>query len=209
MLAFAAMLVVTARGQNFTNLDFELAYNLPGNPPEPDGSTISVTNALPDWTAYVGSTALSYINYVSNFFGGASSPVELEGGSLALSGNFSVGFYAPLSSISQTGMVPENAESLQFESTGYSPNLQVTLGGQELSYSAVSEGPDYTVYGANIPADLDGQLEELTFGASPGAGTKFLLDDIEFMTVPEPSECALMGLSAILFGLWHRRKQQR
>jgi len=194
---------ISARGQGFLNLNFESAYNLPGNPGF-DGASVSVTNALPDWTAYQGGLALSSIYYVSNSFPGDSTSIELESGSLALSGNFSVGLY-PDGSISQTGSVPGNAESLQFEASS-ALNLEVTLGGQSLSYSALSEGPNYTVYGANIPADMEGQPETLTFGIN-GAG-ETLLDDIDFISVPEPSEYALIGLGAILFGLYRRRKHK-
>ena len=42
--------------------------------------------------------------------------------------------------------------------------MYITLGGQSLSYLVLFEGTDYTVYGANIPADLDGQTETLIFG---------------------------------------------
>jgi len=205
-LAVAALFTISAYGQGFQNLNFELAQNLPGNP-GPNGTPVSVANALPAWTAYDASLALSDIYYVSNNFPGASSSVELEGGSLALSGNnLSVGLYA-VGSISQTGAVPDNAESLQFEAHITDNALLVILGGQTLSYSALSAGPNYTVYGANIPADMDGQTEALTFLVqSPSAGN--LLDNIEFssMGVPEPSEFALISLGAMLFGLGCRRK---
>ena len=202
-LAIAVIFIVSARGQGFLNLDFESAQNLPGNP-GPDGALVSVTDALLGWTAYDGDLALSSIYYVSNSLGRAQNP-ELEGGSLALSGDYSVGIY-PGGSISQTGLVPDNAESLQFEAdiTGPINFFAVTLGGQKLSYSALSEGPDYTVYGANIPAGMDGQMEALAFSS----GGDNLLDNIEFssMSVPEPSQFALVGLGAILFGLRRLRR---
>jgi hypothetical protein len=208
-LAFAAIFILSAQGQGFQNLNFESAQNLPGNPGA-YGMSVSVTDALPDWTVYAGPGTLSNIYYVSNSFPGVSSLVELEGGSLALSGNnLSVGLYSG-GSISQTGLVPDNAESLQFESNGDpSPipgGVTVILGGQTLSLSALSEGPDYTAYGANIPASMAGQMEALTFYGSEGD----LLDDIEFssMSVPEPSEYALIGLGAVIVGLYRRRKQR-
>jgi hypothetical protein len=165
------------------------------------------------WTPYNGPVgvggALSSIYYVSNNFYGPASSVELESGSLALSGNsLSVGLYQD-SAISQTGLVPTNAESLQFEASSPIPGVAgflVTLGGQSLSYSVLSEGPDYTdVYGANIPANLDGLTEALTFSCLGNGSGNVLLDDIDFspMSVPEPSEYALIGLGAILFGLRH------
>jgi hypothetical protein len=132
----------------------------------------------------------------------------LEGGSLSLSGNLSVGLYLN-SSISQTAMVPGNAESLQFEAVmPGGADFSVTLGGQKLSYSALFDGPDYIEYGANIPSDLDGQTEALIFGCQgPGSGD-VLLDDIEFSTspIPEPSEYALIGLGTMLFCLRYLRK---
>ena len=202
VLAVAAIFVISAHGQGFLNLNFESAYNLPGNPG--NGALVSVTNALPDWTAYNGPNVLADIYYVSNTLGYAQN-VELEGGSLALSGNnFSVGLYGS-SSISQMGLVPGNAESLQFEAAITDNALSVTLGGQSLSFSALSEGTGYTVYGANIPADMDGLTEALIFSVQgPSAGT--ILDNIGFIS-PEPSEYALLGLGALLFSLLHLHKK--
>ena len=204
ILAVSAIFSIAARGQTFLNLNFESAQNLPGNPPIPDGTDVAATNALPDWTAFGGSLALSEINYVSNYFSGNSTAVELEGGSLALSGNLSVGLY-PNSSISQTGLVPDNAEYLQFEASS-SVNLHLTLGGQSLSYSAISGDSGYDVYEATIPITQEGQMETLTFGIQGPGQT--LLDDIDFSpeSVPEPSEYALMGLGAILLGFSYLRK---
>jgi hypothetical protein len=202
----AAAFIISASGQGFLNLNFDSAYNLPGNPGY--GEAVSATNALPDWTAYDGSLALSRVYYTSNTFLGSGASVGLEGGSLALSGNYSAALYLG-GAITQTGMVPANAESLQFEA--YVPGASgfaVTLGGQTLSYSALSEGPDYTVYEANIPSNLDGQVEELAFfvqNVTPGV----LLDNIEFSTsgVPEPGEFVLIGIGVVLFGL--RRNTKR
>jgi hypothetical protein len=207
-LAMAAFFVISARGQGFLNLDFESAQNLPGNPG--NGELVSTVNALPGWTAYDGDYALPNINYVSNYISGVATTVELEGGSLALSENLSVGLYGN-SSISQTGMVPEDAASLEFEAYGVPgpSGFSVTLGGQKLSFTALSEDSNYDVlYGANIPSSMDGQLEALIFGCQGVGSGNVLLDNIEFssMGVPEPSEYALLGLGAVLFGFWRQRK---
>lgn len=213
ILTVAVMFIVSAHGQGFLNLDFESAYNLPGNP-GPYGMSVSITNALPDWTAWNGpageSSALSSIYYVSNFISGSQTSVELLGGSLALGGNLSVELFAN-SAISQTGILPANAQSLQFEAYGLPSPFSVTLGGQTLSCSTVSVGSDYNVYGANIPSAMDGQLEELTFSCFGVGSGLVVLDDIDFspISVPEPPEYALIGLGAILFGLYRWRKQQR
>lgn len=214
-LAVSGLFIISACGQNFQNLNFESAFSLPGNPPA-NGASVSVTDALPDWTAYDGTLAYSDIYYVSNNFpGGVSSVVELEGGSLALNGDFSIGLYS-ISSISQTGLVPANAGSLQFEAKGPgsggslgASGLAVTLGGQNLSFSALSTGPDYIVYAANIPASMEGLAEKLTFLTQGLGSGDVLLDNIQFstMSVPEPSEWAFMGISAVFLGLRHLRQK--
>lgn len=201
--------------QSFMNLNFESAYNLPSNPGE--GELVSVANALPNWAAFDDTTPLSYIYYVTNFLNNVSGPVELDGGSLALSGNFSVELFNNCS-INQTGLVPDNAESLEFEAEGPgeggtvgASGFSVTLGGETLSYSAISSGPDYTVYGANIPSGMDGQTENLAFICQgPGSGS-VTLDNIEFSStgVPEPSANAMIGLGAILFVVHHHRKRRK
>ena len=214
ILAVAAVFVISARGQSFLNLDFESAQNLTNNPG--NGVRVAATNALPDWTAYNDSLALSAVFYETNYVGSGGS-VALDGGSLALSGNWSV-FLGLYGSISQTGLVPGNAESLQFEAQGPGGGgslgasaFAVALGGQNLSFSVLTEGSDYTVYGANIPADLDGQMEALTFLCQGNGSGGVRLDDIEFLpvSIPEPSEFALIGLGAILFGLCRQRKSPR
>ncbi len=203
--------VILAYGQGFSNLNFESAYDLPANP-DGEGELVPVTSALPDWTAYEGSLALSEIYYVSNTLGNVSGTVEREGGSLALSGNnLSVGLYDG-GSISQTAMVPGNAESLDFEAflPGPAANLVVTLGGQKLSYSALYDGPNYIEYGANIPSAMEGQTEALIFSCNEGPGSGgAILDNIQFSpsATPEPGEMALIGLGAVLFYMSKRRKQ--
>ncbi|HEX3626093.1 MAG TPA: PEP-CTERM sorting domain-containing protein [Verrucomicrobiae bacterium] len=202
VLVVAMVFAVSVRGQGFINLNFESAYNLPSNPPPPNGTYVPVSNALPGWAAFDGPNAYSDIYYVSNFFYGAGTAVELASGSVALNGTFSVGLYGG-GSISQTGLVPNSDESLQFEASS-TLNLEVTLGGQNLSYSALSKGPGYTLYGANIPGSLVGQVEELEFIG----GSDIVLDNIQFspMSIPEPGESGLIGVGAVLFGVCRRRK---
>jgi hypothetical protein len=202
-LAVGAMLIVSARGQDFLNLDFESAYNLPGNPGS--GEIVSITNALPSWTAYGGDVN---IYYVSNYFLGSATLVTLESGGLALNGEFSVEL-SDAGSISQTGMVPVDAESLIFDAEGPAgPNhtiiysgFSITLGGQALAYTLLSQATGYSVYGANIPDGLDGQIEGLTLACQGVGSGMVILDNVEFSptSVPEPSEFALAGLGVILF----------
>lgn len=213
-VAIAAIFTITAHGQEFLNLDFESAYNLPANPG--NGTLVGVTNSLPDWAPFDGPEALGNFYYVSNSLGDVSSPIELEGGSMALSGDFSIGLYNS-GSISQTGTVPSGAESLDFEAQGTGANgslggtgFFVTLGGQTLSFSALSQGPDYIVYGANIPVSLDGQTEALVFGCQGIGSGNVLLDNIEFSpsSIPEPGEGGLAGLGAVMFWVFRCRKRK-
>jgi hypothetical protein len=209
ILVAAAIFVISAQGQGFGNLNFESARNLPGDPGY-YGTPVAVTNALPDWIAYNGNSVLSDIYYVSNSFPGDSTSVELEAGSLALNGNsLTVGLYLG-ALISQTGLVPTDAGSLEFEAEGPGPGgslagsgFYITLGGQGLSYSALSEGSGYTVYAANIPADLDGQTEPLSFGIQ-GLGGEALIDNVAFSTssVPEPGPYGLISVGVVLYGFW-------
>jgi hypothetical protein len=205
VVVIAAICAISARGQSFQNLDFESAYGLPGNPGS--GVMVPVANAFPDWAAYASppSNSLSSITYADNF-DGSYSLVTLVGGSLALSGQYSVRFFVA-GWVSQTGLVPDNAESLQFEAyiQGDPSQFSVSLGGRGLSFSAISAGPNYsTVYEAAIPADMDGQMETLAFGVDDEDAT---LDNIEFLPVPEPSEYALLVTGAIVLGLCIRRTQ--
>ncbi len=203
-LAIVAVLSVSAQGQNFSNLNFESAYDLPANPS--NGVYIPAANAFPDWA--LGGSEVS-VFYESNFLGDAGvSAVQLEGGALALDGDFSLRLNDG-GSISQTGLVPANAESLDFEATS-TLNLDVTLGGQRLSYSALYDGPNYIEYGANIATGLDGQMEELTF-SNLGLDGSTLLDNIQFSpsATPEPGEMALIGLGAVLFYMSIHMRQRR
>jgi hypothetical protein len=209
LLAAIAVLIVSARGQDFLNLDFESAYNLPGNPGS--GEIVSITNALPSWTASGG---ISDIYYQSNKFLGTAASVGLDGGSLALNGGYSAELFSD-GSISQTGMVPVDAESLIFDAEGPAgPNhtiiysgFSITLGGQALAYTLLSQATGYSVYGANIPDGLDGQIEGLTLACQGVGSGMVILDNVEFSptSVPEPSEFTFIGLGAVLFGLVQRR----
>ena len=200
----SACVIASARGQGFLDLDFSLAHNLPSSPGI-EGLSVSVTNALPDWNAYEGEKVLSSIYYVSNNFSSAYTLVELEGGTLALGGNsFGVGIFSG-GSLSQTAQVPNNAESLEFE-TPSDLNLRVDLGGERLLLSEISANSNYNVYGANLPAGLAGQVETLTFYED---GSATVLDGIVFSSspIPEPGEGALLGLGALVWGVYWRRSR--
>jgi hypothetical protein len=76
------------------------------------------------------------------------------------------------------------------------------LGNQNISFSALSTGANYTLYGGNIPLAFAGQSEQLMFSALEGENF-WNIDDIQFSStaVPEPNEFALGALGALLLGL--------
>ncbi len=187
----ATAICVRAQG-TFQNLDFESARIVFNNPPF--NSNIDETNALPGWLAFAGTNQLTSIPYGP---GGISTPVRLysqtNGGSI--SGFFSVQFGFG-GSISQSGTVPADAQSLVFKvhAPVSGPVSVVSLNGQILPYAAISYAPNYIVYGANI-SSFAGQMATLSFTQMDR------LDDVEFspFVIPEPSAVSFLGLSAVVF----------
>ena len=196
----------------FVNLDFESAQIIPitGGPYI---NSIATTNALPGWTVLYGSSQQSVISYNDPALGSTFVTLIATNGS-QLAGNYSVllqgGETASAATISQTGLVPASAESLTFLAVGdapypYEPDLQVLLGGQDLTFSAISNELNYTLYGANISTFAD-QMETLSFSAPEATSgyNNWEIDNIQFSSspVPEPGTLAL----AILGGLFIVRR---
>jgi hypothetical protein len=198
-LSCTLITILSARSQgSFQNLGFESAHSLP-----PPGSYVAVVDALPGWTAATGSVQVTAIPYNMVV---AFPRVGLYGSNtLEISGVFSV-LLSRDGSISQTGLVAENAESLLFKGhwTSATP-LGVFLGGQSLSYVAISNGPNYTLYGADI-STFAGQTARMDFFAQ--SPSLYLLDDIEFSSqpIPEPASLALLCWGGLLLAArWFRR----
>ena len=192
--------------QGFVNLDFESAQIIPFA----EGgyvNSIRTTNALPGWTVFYGASQQSVINYNAPAAGSTFVTLWATNG-FQLAGNYSVllqgGLTASAASISQTGLVPASARSLLFYGAGRSsttPVLVVALGGQDLSFSAIAEGPNYTVYGADVSA-FAGRETALMFSAwkAPIGYNEWNIDNIQFSStpVPEPSVLALAALGGLL-----------
>jgi hypothetical protein len=193
--------------QDFVNLNFENAIITPDPSSYIYPDAVYASNAIPGWTA-TGFLGPKDVLYDSASLGSTSvSILDADGFPPALDGEFSVYLYgggtATAASISQTGIVPMSAESILFEAQngGYPGGiLVVSLGGQNLSYFALSNGPNYTLYGADISA-FTGQREQLMFSALKGENF-WNIDDIQFSTqsVPEPSAFALAALGTLLLG---------
>ena len=210
----------TALAQGFVNLNFEQATIIPASTNPELQFYIATTNALPGWTVLYGANQQSLITFNAPALGTTWVYLWATNGE-QLSGNYSVllqgGGTASAASISQTGLVPANAESLLFIGVGSAsdPNasaLQLSLGGQDLSFVVISNELNYTLYGADVSA-FAGQMEALTFSAlevSTGYND-WNIDNIQFSTqpVPEPSELALVALGALFLGFRRWRNSSR
>ena len=200
---------------SFQNLDFEQATLVPF------GNGYSAEDALPSWQAFIGTTPTPTVGL--NSLALAATTISLIALPLPpIDGNYSVmleggvvemgNVLTPESaSISQTALIPVGTQSLLFKAAAQSGNglLNINIGSQNVSYTALSSGPNYTLYGANISA-WAGKTEELTFTASGSSSgiNPWELDDISFSpntVTPEPSTLALTALGGFLFGLWRRR----
>ena len=228
-LLFGAVLLAVAqsmtRGQGtFQNLDFESASPGPTSP-----NTVGFGAAFPGWNGYVGgvqqATALYNLaaldsSAISIVDRGWSRVVPNSGG--VISGNFTAllqaGTTGPVptpadTTLSQTGLVPTTAQSLEFKAYFVGVGVfTVTLGSQQLSLTPLGSGSNYTLYGADIHA-VAGQTAELDFtllAEDPHVNNRYLfLDSIQFSSqpIPEPGVFGLCALGAVLFG-WrvHRRR---
>ena len=217
LIAWSACLIFVhlSNGQGtFQNLNFEQASPVSaGDPFNPNA--VTAASAFPYWSVYsgnvqqtevnfndpdAGTTTVGLVNPSSPFFPGIDDySVLLQGG-----------FTASSASISQTGMIPSGTESLLFEAQPAAGPLDVFIGTQSVSFSAVETGPDYTLYSANISA-WGGDTESLTFSAPEGyGGNNWVIDDISFSpnTVPEPSILVLTTIGGLIFGArkWFARR---
>jgi len=208
-------LLVSASGSlgqgTFQNLDFESA-NLSPVPGGQYGGFVPITNALPGWSGYIGANQVTTVLQNAEASGNASidilGPNWRFGG--IIEGQYTVVLQPGLdpfgsdqnvgASISQSGVVPASAQSLQFKAqTG---SFSVSLGGQNLSLIPLGTGANYTLYGANISPSFAGQFETLVIATLAAPSTTDYFDSIGFSSwsVPEPSALGLSAFGALLLG---------
>jgi hypothetical protein len=192
----AAALVLSCQivcGQAFVNLDFEnttltaflvnpyipyyaINATLPGWNWSPLGT---FGNGDPNTTVAFNNIALDapYVTLQGSLY---YPPIQgsyallLQGGTLAgghATGNTNGAF------IFQSGQIPSSAKSISY----WGSALQVTFNGQPLAFYAISNAPNYTIWGGDISA-YAGQTGQLLFNA-PWQTSAFL-DNIQFSPSP-------------------------
>jgi PEP-CTERM motif len=202
-----AALCGNGAAQGFVNLNFEQSVINSGT---------SGTANVSGWTEYNGWSDVNYSGGMTVVYNNQTlddSGIALEGTDYwtpAIQGKYSIllfggSIYAENSTngaaIGQTGQIPASAQSITY----WGSALQVTFDGQPLSFTTISNEPNYTVWGADISA-YAGQTGQLLFTAPwPNGGG--LLDNIQFSSspVPEPSALALFTLGGVLLA-WRQWK---
>ncbi len=208
--SLALLLGTTAAvGQGtFQNLNFEQA-RIPPTPIGAYGTLVDPTLAFPGWTVGGGGNYL-YVLYNNLTLGAPAimlmGPFFPNGpGYTPLQGFYSVGLYydnpsiVPPPTLSQTGLIPATARSLNF------------LVGADIGGAVEVNGvniPLVPVAGGRLAGDISayaGTVAQLTFTISPTTtgDTGMYFDDIQFSAsvVPEPNTFTLSALGALLVGV--------
>jgi hypothetical protein len=205
-LVTVLLYVQLASGQDFVNLDFEQATIAP-TPVGGGTYPADPAQAFPDWTVGYGvvmyndlslgspATVLmgpSFPNFVNYTPLQGSYSVLLQ--FFYLNGNWAG--YMP--SLSQTGLVPADAQSISLlVSSGTPPSAAVvTMNGVNIPLISVSGGRlagDISAYAGSVA-----QLKIST----PDSDDWLYFDDIQFSSssVPEPSSYSLMIVCGLLLG---------
>ena len=219
-------------GAPFQNLDFEQGsiHSPPANyVPTSIFNPISAAFALPFWTPIEDTTVVTAI-----WSGGALDETSISLVSSAnpspIDGNYSVNLYAfadappglyKTASISQTGDVPANAQSIQFQMRSYTPTIiqatpTVTLNNTVINLVPLATS-GYVVTMAGDISAFAGSTAQLMIKAAGTSGmgnfyveNYFDVDDISFSPnpVPEPSTAllAVTGFAAVLLSFHAKKK---
>lgn len=110
--------------------------------------------------------------------------------------------------VAQIGLIPATAKSIHFDANAV--NFSVSFDGQPISLTALSNAPNFTVYGGDISA-FAGQVGELRISSALLPGQPYsgggYFDAITFstQTVPEPNTLLLVAV-ALTTGFAVRRR---
>ena len=205
------LLVGTPSGfaQGFVNLDFEDA-TVTATPVNGYGGSVDPASAFPGWTVGGSGTYVLYNNLTLGspavILMGPNSPNGA--GFTPLDGSYSAyiyylngsGYQQP--TLSQTGLVPADAQSISFLVGSRGSDAAVAMNGINIPLVPVSGGR----LAGNISA-FAGTVATLTFSAALNrtGDNGMYFDDIQFSpsSVPEPSVFALSALGTLFLGL-HR-----
>ena len=198
-------------GQGFVNLDFEEANIAP----TPVGGGVFPADPLEALPGWIVGGPLTSVSYNRESLGGPA--VTLMGPEfpnfanyLPLEGSYSVQLYyysglygVPM--LSQTGMIPADARSINFLVAPSQNDGVVMLDGAPIPLVAISDG--------RLAGDVSffaGTVAQLTFTTPEIAGSPGQLlyfDDIRFSSspIPEPSTCPLSVMGVLLFWWFARR----
>ena len=212
LLLTAAALTVRAQG-NFQNLNFESSLI----PQTQAAGSVSAMNAFPGWTTYISTQQLTQVGFNDPALG--STWVSLQGTNTlsfpALAGGFSAllqggisplptgGFVSTEASIEQTGLIPQGSQSIRFQALAGSASLVVSLGGQPVQFSVVSNFNNIFFVAGDV-SSFAGQTVDLRFSAlppSPGIGpSNWEIDSIVFsaQSAPEPNILGLFALGCLV-----------
>jgi hypothetical protein len=205
-----------AQGQTaFQDLDFESATLSPAPVDSSTPTYVSISSALPGWSASIGNATVTQVVQNNSTFGQASVDIfgpnypsigtGLGMGAGTIDGNYTVylqsganpqgGSVGVNTSIWQTGTIPANSKSLLFDAWSFNQTatFSVSFGGNSLSPVVISSVPTQpgiapvNVYGVNIApyAGQTGVLEFTSVFNNQGASWTEF-DDITFSPTAMP-----------------------
>lgn len=197
----------------FQNLNFEGA-DFSGPPLDAYGR-YAASNAIPGWSAYIGTSMESRILHdnvfldaptITVFDNQCTDPIIVSYCHV-LEGTYSVYLRAGLpitggwasASIAQTGLIPSEMKTMAFQAvgpfgSGQATGLEVSVGGQATSLHLFTAQPTFNLYGVDVSV-FAGQETEIKFTST---GNPFYLDSIRFIPiqVPEPTLVIWLGVAA-------------